>query len=120
MSPKEQKITSGREAMAWARSIISSDVTHTGTTGAMHQLDPLGQELIDAVLDDGMRLPAADFHDDPGPGHGARNGVGQFARGRGVAIFVEVFHGDGTSQFVELVHLIEKLEDALGLRFIDA
>ncbi len=33
MSPKEQKITSGREAMAWARSIISSDVTQTGQPG---------------------------------------------------------------------------------------
>src|SRR5262249_42247677 len=33
MSPKEQKITSGREAMAWALSIISSEVTQTGQPG---------------------------------------------------------------------------------------
>ena len=33
MSPKEQKVTSGREAMAWARSIISSEVTQTGQPG---------------------------------------------------------------------------------------
>ena len=33
MSPNEQKMTSGREAMAWARSIISSAVTQTGQPG---------------------------------------------------------------------------------------
>ncbi len=33
MSPKEQKITSGRRAMAWALSIISSEVTQTGQPG---------------------------------------------------------------------------------------
>jgi hypothetical protein len=33
MSPNEQKMTSGREAIAWARSIISSEVTHTGQPG---------------------------------------------------------------------------------------
>src|SRR5262245_53713076 len=33
MSPNEQKVTPGREAMAWARSIISSEVTHTGQPG---------------------------------------------------------------------------------------
>jgi hypothetical protein len=33
MSPKDVKITSGRLAMACARSIISSDVTQTGQPG---------------------------------------------------------------------------------------
>ena len=33
MSPKEQKITSGRRAMACALSIISSEVTQTGQPG---------------------------------------------------------------------------------------
>ena len=33
MSPKEVKMTSFRAAMEWARSIISSEVTHTGQPG---------------------------------------------------------------------------------------
>ena len=33
MSPNEQKITSGRAAMATARSMISMGVTHTGQPG---------------------------------------------------------------------------------------
>src|SRR4051794_29576024 len=33
MSPNEQKMTSGRAAMAWARSIVSRAVTHTGQPG---------------------------------------------------------------------------------------
>ncbi len=33
MSPKEVKMTSGRPAIAWARSIISSEVTQTGQPG---------------------------------------------------------------------------------------
>ena len=33
MSPKEQKITSEFRAMAWALSIISNGVTHTGQPG---------------------------------------------------------------------------------------
>src|SRR6185503_6123706 len=33
MSPKEQNVTSGREAIAWARSSTSSGVTHTGQPG---------------------------------------------------------------------------------------
>ena len=37
-----------------------------------------------------------------------------------VAVFVEVFHGDGSSELVELVHLFEELEDALRLGLVDA
>jgi hypothetical protein len=33
MSPNDVKITPGRDAMAWARSIVSSGVTHTGQPG---------------------------------------------------------------------------------------
>jgi hypothetical protein len=31
----------------------------------VNQLNFIGQELIDAVADDGVRLSAADFHDGP-------------------------------------------------------
>ena len=37
----------------------------------------------------------------------------------GVAIFIEVFHGDGTCEFVELVHLFQKFEDTLRFRLVD-
>src|SRR5258708_18009181 len=50
---------------------------------------------MDAVLADGVGLPAADFHDDPRPRDGARDGLGQLASGVGVPVLVEVFHGDG-------------------------
>src|SRR5258708_1854138 len=42
MSPNEQKMTPGREAMAWARSIISSGVTHTGQPGPWTGSTPAG------------------------------------------------------------------------------
>ena len=80
MSPKEQKITSGREAIG----VGAVDHFQAGdadrAAGAVNQFDFLGQDFVDAVFDDGVRLPAADFHDRPGPGDGAGDGVGQFLR----------------------------------------
>jgi hypothetical protein len=32
----------------------------------MNQLHPLGEQMIDSVLDNGVRLPAAHFHQHPG------------------------------------------------------
>ena len=43
MSPNEQKITSGREAIAMALSIISSGVTHTGQPGPCTSSIPGGR-----------------------------------------------------------------------------
>src|ERR1017187_6797033 len=43
MSPNEQKMTSGRRAMACARSIISSGVTHTGQPGPCTSSTPSGR-----------------------------------------------------------------------------
>ena len=50
MSPKEQKITSGRAAIAIALSISSSGVTHTGQPGPCTSVDFWRQQFVDAVL----------------------------------------------------------------------
>ena len=42
MSPKEQKITPGRDAMSMARSISSSGVTQTGQPGPWTSVTPSG------------------------------------------------------------------------------
>src|ERR1700722_8958103 len=34
---------------------------------SMHQFHTFGQQMIDSVLDDGVGLPAADLHKNPGP-----------------------------------------------------
>ena len=73
MSPKEQKITSGRRAMACALSIISSGVTQTGQPGPCTSSMPSGSRTIDSVLHDGVGLAAADLHNDPRPGLHAAN-----------------------------------------------
>ena len=60
--------------------------------GAVHELHLLRQQMVDAIFDDGVGLSAADFHQDPWPGHHAVDFVGQFFGQRFVAIFIEVFH----------------------------
>ena len=74
MSPNEVKITPGRAAMAWALSICSSGVTHTGQPGPCTSSICSGQQTVDAVLDDRVRLPAAHLHERPRAGrHPARS-----------------------------------------------
>ena len=58
----------------------------------LEMIDRGWQQAVDAVLDDGVRLAAADLHDGPRPGHGADNGVGQLPRGLAVAVFVQELH----------------------------
>ena len=68
MSPKEQKITSGREAMAMGP-VDHLQRRHADRAARpVDQFDLGGKQLVDAVLDDRVRLPAADLHDRPGPG----------------------------------------------------
>src|SRR5206468_1402106 len=63
-----------------------------GAARPVHHFDSGGQHLVDAVLDDGVGLSAADLHDLPRASGGgvdlARDSLGDFA----VAEFVEVFH----------------------------
>ena len=75
--------------------------------------------LVDPVLDDRVRLAAADLHDRPGPRHGPRDRRRQLRGRRAVAVFVEVLHDDGVLQLVELVHLLEELEDPPRLGLVD-
>ncbi len=94
--------------------------------GAVHQFDRFGENFINAIFDDGVRLPAADFHDDPGPGRGAGNRGGQFFRRFGVAIFVEIFHGKSSGhrrrfQFIQLIHpFVQEIKDPRRLGFVEA
>ena len=97
MSPNEQKITSGRDGDG-VGPVDHLQRRHADrAAGAVHQLDARRQDVVDAVLDDRVRLAAADFHDGPGPRDGAGDGRGQLPGGLGIAIFVEVFHDDGSS-----------------------
>ena len=97
MSPNEQKMTSGRDAISRARSIISSGVTQTGQPGPWMSSIWLGQELVDAVADDRVRLAAADLHDRPGPGRGGLDLGEEPAREGRVLELVEVLHGTSVS-----------------------
>jgi hypothetical protein len=65
MSPKEQKITPDRPAIACALSIISSDLTQTGQPGPCTSSSSSGQQTIDTVFGDAASLAAADFHQHP-------------------------------------------------------
>ena len=58
----------GRAAISSALSMISSGVTQTGQPGPVDHLDLVGQQLVDAVPDDRVGLPAADLHDRPAAG----------------------------------------------------
>ena len=60
--------------------------------GAVDERDLLGQQFIDAELDDGMGLAAADLHEGPGPGGDAGDLARELLRGFAIAVFVEVFH----------------------------
>ncbi len=93
MSPKQQKMTSGRGAMCTALSISSSGVTHTGQPGPCTSFNLFGQQLIQPELDDGMRLSAANFHQRPGASGDAVDLLRERLRGSRVAIFAGILHG---------------------------
>ncbi len=56
------------------------------------QLDLRREHLVQAVLDDGMRLATADFHNHPGSGHKGMNLVQNTSHQCYVPILVEIFH----------------------------
>ena len=63
MSPKQVKITSGSCASAMPSSTRPIGITQTGQPGPVHELDVRRQQVVDAVLVDRVRVPAADLHD---------------------------------------------------------
>jgi hypothetical protein len=73
-----------------ALSIISG-VSRTPDSRAVDHLDLIGQQLVDAVADDRMRLPTTDFHDRPTPGGGRADLVDELSCQLGVAEFVQYF-----------------------------
>ena len=62
MSPKQVKITPGSWAIAMPSSTRPIGITQTGQPGPVDELDVLGQQVVDAVLVDRVRVPAADLH----------------------------------------------------------
>ena len=66
---------------------------HTNrTTRPVNQLDLVRQQAIEPIFHDRVRLPAADFHQDPRFGDDSANLFDDFPGERFVAIFVEIFH----------------------------
>ncbi len=60
---------------------------------AVHQRDLGRQQVLEAALEDGVGLAAADLHDGPGPRHGVANLLGHLVHGLAVAILVDELHG---------------------------
>ena len=100
--------------------------------GPVDQLDRGGEELVDAVAEDGVGLSAADLHDCPGAG-GLRVDFGEeLLCDGGVAEFVQVFHGGTLQQgrwssgvsgvaelFIEHAHGAEEAQRLLGGCFVE-
>ena len=66
------------------------------TAGAMHHLDIGGQQILDAIAEDGMGVAAAELHQPIAPAAICRlvmDRCGEAMSGLGVAVFVEMLHG---------------------------
>ena len=63
MSPKQVKITPGSCASAMPSSTRPIGITHTGQPGPCTSSTFDGQQIVEAVLVDRVRVPAADLHD---------------------------------------------------------
>jgi hypothetical protein len=59
----------------------------------MNKFQALGQELVDPVAHDGVRLASADFHEHPGPSAQGSDLARQSTRDPSVAVFVQVLQG---------------------------
>ena len=62
------------------------------TAWSVHQLNSSGQHVIQAVMQEGVSLSAADFHQRPRAGNSLADLFQQSLYLRGVAVFVNVFH----------------------------
>ena len=94
MSPKQVKITPGSRAMAMPSSTRPIGITQTGQPGPCTSSTLAGQQVVDPVLVDRVRVAAADLHElvvaaglDGGQDLG-----GQHAPELGVAELVDVLH----------------------------
>ena len=85
-------MTPGCAAMARALSMSLERSDADGAAGAMDHFDASGKHLVDAVLDDGVRLAAADFHDLPRAGGDRVNFARHALRNFAIAELGEVLH----------------------------
>src|SRR6478672_7068954 len=68
------------------------------TTGPMHKFHFGRQQVIKAILNDGVCLTAAHFHQDPRFGNNAAELANDFLGERFVTVLVEIFHKDSSFQ----------------------
>ena len=70
------------------------------TAGAMHIADVSGQQVLDAIAEDGVGMAAAKFHDGvmPGCARLASDGVREPLRQLAVAKFIDIFHGAASTR----------------------
>src|SRR5262249_20709622 len=73
------------------RAIHHLDRSHTDrTSGSMNEFDFTGQQFVDTVAHERMRLSAAHFHQHPGPRHFLLDVFCDRQRDFGIAILVDV------------------------------
>src|SRR3954470_173775 len=87
----EDYVTSVRNSVGLVNHLERSYANRTAWT--VNEFNFARQETIQPVFDDTMRLPAANFHQDPWAGNGTPNLLKDFLGESLVAIFVEIFHG---------------------------
>ncbi len=64
--------------------------------GAVQQRDVGWQQFVDTVFENGVRLPAADLHDRPGPGDQPADGAEQLPGRGGIPVLVDEPHAAGS------------------------
>src|SRR6478672_393409 len=99
-----QHVAEGAEDHLWTRRDLERLVDHLErgdadrAAGAVDQLDAVGQQLVEAVPDDRVRLAAADLHHRPGLRDGGLDVVQQARGQRGVLELVEVLDSASPSR----------------------
>src|SRR3974390_148168 len=92
MSPNEQSVTSGREAISIALSIYSTGVTQTGQPGPCTKLTSPGNSRSMPNRTNPVGLPAAHLHQGPRTRHAAGDGRRKAVRCGGIPVFVTELH----------------------------
>ena len=119
MSPNEQKMTSGREAIACARSIISSDVTQTGQPGPCTSSTSGGRIRSIPYLTMVCVWPPQTSMIVHGRVTVRAIAAASFRAASPSRYSSRYFMTDGSLQLVELVHLLEEREDPPRLVLVD-
>ena len=116
MSPNEQKITPGRDASSMARIDLLDRGDADRAPRAVEQRDLAGKELVDAELQDGVGLAAADLHERPRPRDQRADRAGPAPACRLASrILVDELHDSAIPE----VELAQQLERLLRFVFVD-